>query len=377
MRGKILSIVLLIVLPMTLTGCWDYQDINKRDITLSIGLDKVDGNYEFSGEIARLMPSSGESKGAPGTDVIPYRSIGANIEDARKDYDTKTTLPDFSGATRVVALSERYARENIEPYINRVNNLSDFRKSLLFVINKGPTYELFKDKIKNDTSVSYGIENIIRYHTAQGACIYTTAQDIQAYIQFKQIGYFIPCVEREKDEIKYCGLAAFKESKLIEIIPSKDCSGFLALIGKKYISTITLPDPDKPENTASLKVILKARKISTSYVDNKIIIRADIKADCEFQYEYEAAPINKDKLIKLEEAVAKDLKDKITSAVEHSQKELKCDVCGFGRYFKADNYAAYKKINWKEEYPKAKFEANVIVRMKDSNLIEPDSEKSY
>lgn len=377
MIKKFSSLTLLILLPMILTGCWDYQDINKRYITLSIGLDKIDENFEFTGEIARLTPSSGESKGSQGTDVITYRSIGVNIEDARKDYDAKATLPDFSGAARVVVLSDRYARENIEPYINRVNGLSDFRKSLLFVISKGPTYELFKNKIKNDTSVSYGIENIIRYLTAQGACIYTTAQDIQAYIQFKQIGFFIPCVERDKDDIKYFGLAAFKESKLIDVIPAKDSSGFLILAAKKYISTISLPDPQNPDNTASLKVILKGRKIQTSYNENKIVIKVDIKVDCEFQYEYTAVPITSEKIKRLEEAVAKDTEEKIVSAIERSQKELKCDVCGFARYFKADNYAAYKKINWKEEYPKSRFEINVTANMKDSNLIEPDSEKSY
>lgn len=71
---KYREFIIMLIIPLILTGCWDYNDINKRSITLSVGVDNADNGkgVEFSGENASLSPGKGgkEGGGEQGTAAI-------------------------------------------------------------------------------------------------------------------------------------------------------------------------------------------------------------------------------------------------------------------------------------------------------------------
>ena len=77
----------LILLPMIfiLTGCWNYQDINERSISISVGLDLVDGKIEFDNEMIKLQKKITKETDKPeSTDVYWFPSYGDTYEEARK-----------------------------------------------------------------------------------------------------------------------------------------------------------------------------------------------------------------------------------------------------------------------------------------------------
>ena len=139
MYRKILYILLCIPIILT-TGCWDSEDINKKCIVISIGVDYVDDLIEFSGGIVKLTKSSKEAGGKSETSgAYNILSYGKTFEEARVNYNASNPYPTFLGATRVVVLGENVAKLGIEPYLNRIDSLYDYRKTLLPVISRGPT----------------------------------------------------------------------------------------------------------------------------------------------------------------------------------------------------------------------------------------------
>ncbi|MDF2881591.1 MAG: spore gernimation protein GerC [Clostridiaceae bacterium] len=369
-----------LILPLLLTGCWDYMDVNKRSINLSVGIDDVDGNVQYAVEMAKLL--SNTSSGGRGmtqiTDVYYLESLGENFEKSRAELDNKLPFQDFTGALRVMTFSKKYAEKiGIESYINRTYYIQTFRNSVLLTVSKESSKELFKGMVENDICTGYGIEDTIRYLDDNGLALYKTTQEVKSDIEFKSIGYLLPYVTRENNTIKYLGLAAMKDSKLAGIVKPEESNGFLFVLSKQPTTMSTIPNPSDEKVLVSTKTTLGKRKIRTSYENKKINIYIDLKLNSQLQYVYNIKPVSNDDIKKIEDIISSKIKEDIISAVSRSQNEFKCDVFGLGRYFKAENPMEYRNIKWKDEYPNAILHVNVKTTILNTNLLDLNAKKPH
>lgn len=376
MIKKHIKLCFVLILSLTLEGCWDYEDINRRSISLALGIDKKGGKGQANTEFAEFSSSIGKGKEGP---QVPgkyhNRSVGKDFEEVRAEYDAKIPFVDFSGANRVVVFSKEYAQDGIEQYINRIDFIQGLRKSLLVVVSRETTDTLFEANVVNDISAGYAIEDTIRSLSKQGMTIYKTAQDIQSDIQFEDIGLLLPYVGLEDNSIKLLGLAALKDAKLVGVVDEKESRGFLFLVEDKPVFRESIVNPENNSNKLSVEAVLKKRKIKTSYNDNRININIGLNFDAKMQYGYFVEPISSKAISEVENIVAEDLKKEVNSALEKSKGEFQSDVFGFARYFRADNPSIYKQLNWKEEYPNVNFNVEVKVKIINTNLFNTDMKK--
>jgi len=372
------KVAVLLLLPIFLTGCWDYKDVNKRDVIISIGVDDVNGEVEITGEAAKLLSnSSQQNKGiAQLTEVYKYKSTGKHFEEVRAKYDSNVPFPYFAGAIRAIVFSKKYAEGGIRAYINRLYHVAEFRNSVLVSISKESTNDLFSHKIENDICIGYAVEDTIKYLDDNGAALYKTVQEVKSDVQFKNIGYLLPYITSEENTIKYLGLAAMKDSKLVGIIKREESNGFLFVLSKRPVMVNSFPNPSDEKNLIAIKTTLGKRGIKTNYEDGKINIYIDLKLKSQLQYEYNIEPLSKEDIEKVENSISDQIKENIISATKRSQNEFKSDVFGFARYFKAENPKEYKQINWEEEYPKAVFHVNVDTTILNTNLFDPNAKKT-
>ena len=366
--------ICILLFPLLLTSCWDYRDIDKRSIDLSIGVDEVNGKLEFAGEMAKL-PAVGGGK-AEITEVYKYRSLGKKFEGSRSHLDARLTLPDFSGAVRALVFSKKYAEaQGIESYINRLYYIPDFRSSVLVAISNEPTNEFFNGKAINDIAIGYALENTIKTLSSSGLALYKTLQQVKADIEFKDIGYLVPYITKKGNTVTYLGLAAMKDSKLIGTVKREESSGFLFILSKNPKAIMTLPHPSDEKNLVSTIVLLKQRKIKTDYKNNKVNIYIDLKLTSQLQYLYEFKSTSEDDIKKLEKMISDEIQREVMFALVLSKNAFKYDIFGFGRYFKSDNPEDYKQISWEEKYPNINFKVNVKTIITNTNLLDLKSNK--
>ena len=370
------KILMLLVLSIFLTGCWDYADINEKSIVISLGVDKVDGKYEFSTEIAKLTPLVGEDKAQPAS-VYSDTSLGDTFEEARVDYDVKRPFPTFLGATRVVIFSKGYAKEGVEPYLNRINNIFDYRKTVLAVVSQDPPRDLLKIKVESDISVGFHIEDNINSLAHRGTALYPTIGDLLSDVALGEVGYLLPYVGIERNSIAYLGLAVMKDSKLIDIIDVNDTVGILYMLSDNPQFSEAIPSEKDPKNKLSLRTSIKKRKIKTDYVDGKAVINVSLDLKTQLQYQYYIEPISDAEIKKIEDIIAEKVKNDILAAIEKSQKKYKCDIFEFARYFRADNPKIYERIKWREEYPDAIVNVDVKAKIVNKNLTDPNVKREY
>ena len=366
---KYTKLLILFLIPLLLCSCWDYTDIDDKAVVLSVGIgyDSTTDNYIFSGEVANFSPSSrGQKDQEKSNNIYNFLSQGDTFEDAKLFSDSSVPLPIFLGSTSVVIFGKAFAEKSIEPYINRIDGILDYRKTLLAVVSKEPPEELLKLKTNKATSVGSLIQNNLQWLKASGKALYTTIGEMLSSISLGDVGYLLPYVGIQTNDIRYLGLAVMKDSKLIDIIDNKDTDGLLYLLADKPVLTEFMPSFKNSNNIFSFHSELKKRKIKAEYIDNIPVINVDLDIDAELHYQYYSEPISKKEIMQLEDSLSKKIKTDIQTIITKSQKEFQCDIFHFVKYFKADCPKAYKTIDWHVAYPTAK--VNIVVSTKIINF---------
>ena len=370
MIKKQYKIVSMVILSSLLVGCWDYEDINKRNISLSVGIDDKEGMIQLVTENAKLRSEvSGKSEQSQLSQDYQNMSEGKNFEEVRGEHDYTLPQSNFTGAMRAVVFSKSFAEKGIEGYINRINFLTELRKSLLVVICNEPVEDFLETEIKNDINISYAIEDTIKKLDKEGRSLFHTAQEVQAHIQDKDLGFVVPYLGIKENAVEYLGLAVMKDSKMIGLINKKEIDGFVFLLLKNPNMNETVYRDGDEKNQYSFQAKLKKRKIKTNYKDKKVNVDVDLQINFSIKYQYKIEPLNKNKIKEVESEVSQMIYKEVMYAVNKSQKEYKCDIFKFGKYFKANNPKEYRKINWNEEYPNANIKVNVNTHLTNVNLI--------
>jgi spore germination protein KC len=160
-RLKYFSFILILCfLSLLLSGCWDYKDIEKRSLVMTIALDKSGPDtVRFDDEVAEFIYTTSTQVHY---NLIHYHGEGTNFDRARVDIETSVRNELNNGSVRALVIGEKFARENgIQEYINRANKLYDIRKTINLVISKVPTKDLIENSVKENRSVGFFVEDNI------------------------------------------------------------------------------------------------------------------------------------------------------------------------------------------------------------------------
>lgn len=373
MLRKFNLFIILFILIFVSTGCWDSLDINKRSIISAVGIGKTGEDIKFYVEIAGLYKSESKEESQK-SDVFLVSSSGKTFNEASNYLHQQLSFPGFLGATRVVVFDKDYATEcGIEPYLNRINKVYDYRKTLLITLCDDSKKLLSIDP-KNQISAGFKIESIIRQLHNGGYIPYTTVSDLIANIAFGDIGFVAPylCVKENKTAILGMGIFNNK-SKLIDIISFKKSRSLLYLLSDKAeinMDIIHKEKKDNEENIMQFKVILKKCKVNTEYANEKVYINIHLKFEADLLYQYYNLQIHSEDYKLYEKKMEDKIKNDFTDLIEISQNKYKCDIFNFAKYFKAQNINQYRELDWSNEYPNSKINVQVDVKYLENNNID-------
>ncbi|MBZ9686751.1 Ger(x)C family spore germination protein [Clostridium estertheticum] len=368
---KKFSILLIILMTIiTLAGCWDFEDANKKSFILSVGVDKIDENVEITGEATAFVALRGggeaQAQRSPQS-FFQYSGIGNDIESARANIEQEVTQTFFLGETRVVVFGKSYAENGIASYLSRIDSTYDYRKNLIVVISREPAKKILSYPGNRKLGTGFYIEDNIKILTKNSAAIYTKIMDMISYKNIEGVGFFIPYIGIEKEGIRYLGLGVMKNFKLVDFIKVKDTTGILYLLNEKPILTESISLNDN-KNKSIFKVFAKKRNIKTDYKNDKVIINIDLNLDASLQYQYDMKPISDENKKELQNKISENVKKDILENIDRSQNDYACDTFGFMNYFRAQNPKIYKTINWKHKYTSAEVNVNINTKIINTNL---------
>ena len=377
---KLTRLLTLLLMPLLLCSCWDYHDIDKRSVVLSVGVDydRSTNNYIFSGEVANFSPIPIQQEGqsqrqGEGSNLFTFLSRGRTFEEAKLHSDSSVPNPMYLGAIATVILGTSFAEKSIEPYLRRIDSITDYRKPVLIVVSKESPEELARLNTNKAISVGSSVYNNLEWLEASGKAIRTSVGEMLSAIARGDVGYVLPYVGIQDNDIRYLGLAVMKNSRLVDVISIKDTNGLLYLLASKPVLVETMPGFHNPNNIFSIRSHLKKRKIKTEYIDNTPIINIKLDLNLELHYQYYLEPVDKKEIKQLEDSVSEKIQTDIETIITRSQKEFKSDIFNFSKYFKADFPKTYNAINWEEAYTTSKVNVKVSSTIINLDLDDPNA----
>lgn len=368
MIRKIISVLLIsTTIFLICCGCWDYSDINKETIVISIGLDIVDDEYELTGEYALLSTSgSSESGSSSGSSKIGQLfGRGRDFEDARVQLDVGISAPVFLGATSIIMFGPNYAASGIEPYINRIDNLPDYKKTALVFISRETPKDIFKTGTKKDNGVGLYLEKSISYLYNNKEALHQDVGKVLTDIRLK-LGFLLPYVGIVDGDVNLLGYAVMKDAKMIATIDHDNTDGFVYLLVKgakvhEVIDVVNYETGAIEKN--AFKNALKSKDISFEYAQDKLKIFVEMKIDSIYEYQHHSHYVDDTILNEYSQALSAQIAKKIKDIITKSQIEYQTDMLNIAKEFKAKYAKEYKNMDWLEVYKNAEVEVNVECRV--------------
>jgi len=117
---RIVSWMLIVVITMNLSGCWDSKDIQELQYITALGIDYKDDKYIIYGQVMSFSGGVAKQEGSPTTPtpVWVVKGSGKTVITAMNDVYRKANQPIYWGHVGVIIYSENVLK-------NGINNVND------------------------------------------------------------------------------------------------------------------------------------------------------------------------------------------------------------------------------------------------------------
>ncbi|GGF85175.1 hypothetical protein GCM10010912_33100 [Paenibacillus albidus] len=392
-RAKAAFSVLLVCLQLmfflSLTGCWDSVELNRRAIVSGVAIDRgpnEEQKYVISFQIIVADEISGEnSRGV--SPVTLYTGRGRTMFEALANASRQTARFLSLGHVRVLVISEAFAREGIKGIMDVLERESDMRLTTLFFISKGQpaidcmsTLTVFGKIPSNDlvekletTSKQFGysykmeVDDVIRGIQTIGGGPLINGVYVSGARSKADTKKNLETIEPQAI-IRIKGLAVFKDDKLKGWLEGEAAAG-AALIRNK-IKHLPVIIKMKDGSYVSCNVYQSQVHIKAELTDPehpvfsvRITQQAAIKESSN-DLELTDPQVLKDISVKIAEVTHQQLETAIVST-----QKLKSDVLGFGEVLERSHPRGWKKIRdrWSRIYATSRIEiaTEAVIRHTD------------
>ncbi|SET37028.1 Ger(x)C family spore germination protein [Paenibacillus sp. NFR01] len=368
--------VLIFLMPLLLSGCWDSVELNRRAIVSGVAFDlgKSDmEKYVVSFQVIVADEISGQ-KTRGTSPVALYTGKGRTIFEALSNASRQTARFLSLGHVRVLVVSEELARQGISDMLDTLERESDARLTSLMFISKGQpakdilsTMTVFSKIPANDlvekletTSKQYGynyrmeVDDIIRGVKLPGGGpiingVFTRGNRGKADNN-DNLKTIAPQVV-----LNVSDLAAFKGDKMVGWLSGSEAFGTVILHNKIRQFPLLILHPGQGFISFNIyKSQVGIRAIA------KVPERPVIKIKISLQAELKESPNNLDLtssvvLQKLARQIEEEARSQVLAGIQAARK-MNSDFLGFGLALERANPRGWKRVEgrWNEIFQHCK-----------------------
>lgn len=347
--NKFLIFVLIFILNISLTGCWDIIEINDRAIVMAIGIDKKDDKISATYAIPNLPVVTGQSSGDQKRFV--KTSEGLSLIDANNNFSNISSKKLSYDHAKVIVLGDELLsdKELMKGLIDYFARSPEFSLSLLIAATDKSGKELI-DAEPNSSEVT-GVYIAALYSDAvsreQGENRVDLIDLIVEVIETDGNGR-LPLVVSEGEEIKNAGLVILKDYTKHYTLNKEQLNPYFWLIGKgkEDIKVIEFEDNKVSYEINSIKRRVNFKKRDLGFdVDISIRMEGDIR-----QYDLlKDMDMDNNKIIlEIKDKLKEEFEKEINEFIRIVQEDIKIDILNLAKEFKVQERKFWEeyKDNW-------------------------------
>ena len=371
--------ILLLLLILLLTGCYNYRELNDLAIVSAIGIDYKDNNFEVSIQIVNPKKQQ-DSSSANEPDFIIYKSKAKTLQEAFRNVVDTSPNRIYGSHLEILIISEEIAKNHMDKLFDFFAREPEARSEFNILIAKNSTPN---DQISIITPlINLSATNIKTLIETNSQNLATTVkltfnetfnQYLNPYLEIilpslELIGEEEKGQEQENiaqtntnNKVKLSTIAIFKNNKLIGYLSEEESKGLNILLNKANISLISSKYHDN-------YIVSEIDNIKTKFdIDvYKKEVNITIKGHSIINEVNSNINIKDTKVIdNIDKNIENELKKIIENTIYTTQNTYNSDVIGIrDMFYKKDpNYLKKNYSNWDEIFKQIKFNINIDLKL--------------
>lgn len=372
-------IVLLIIIPFILMGCWDAVETENLGVVRLIGLGIGKNNdirviIQESPHDKQTSGSQGPGGGSKATFHL-YDESGPTVTEAIQRMSANEHHRLHFAHINVIILDEALvSSKGITPVIDFCERNPQLRTSTWMLIAPMGQFDkiistdvgigidsgtILEETINNKKNKSFlticNIKDFVELVNKFGAEAYTSGVSIGSKNSSNE-AFEGNKANTQKFNIR--DTAVFKGDKMVGWLTNEEYKGLAWVIGNVKGGIVSIPFED---SELSLRIAKMKSNIQPIIIDGKMQVNINIEIlsdiiESQIKYSF----MDEDTIKKVEHIQNEKVKKQIAAALEKS-RSLGSDVLGFGSYFnmKYPNYLKDVQNNWYSYYSDVKVNINV------------------
>jgi spore germination protein KC len=407
------AILILAVLTISLSGCYDQREIDDLAYPLAIGLDVGEADIlrmtlQLAAPLAIGGGGGGESGGGGGggeaetTSIITVDtpSIYSGLDMINNIISKEINL----SHAKVIIISKKLAQEGVAKYIQAIVRGREFRADTFVLVSNEPPDEYLKNVkpvlesnpakyydllLGKDYASFFPDVRISDFHfsdvsdSIEPVAILTGANKKEDVGQLgekaniaaneRHEGIYeagnIPVISELKNVVM--GIAVFKNGMMAGTLNGAEAACYQMITGNYKHSFWSFPDAYDESKLVVMDIIQRKKPSITAQIkDDKAVVKIVLDLEGDFTsiqsniaYEDYPQPMEK----KASEIIERE----VASMLKKTTEEYDSDICGIGRYVKGKflTLDKWKNFNWDEKYSSTEFSINVKLKVRRTGLI--------
>lgn len=402
---KIISIIIVLTLiPFTLTGCQDAEGIENLAYVTAIGFDIGEDNLiKVSFQFAKLTSSEQSGSSQPQNSeivTIDCSSFDSGLNIVNSYISKKVNL----SHCKVIVFSEDIAVTGILEHVNVLAADREIRPDCNVLVSKCKAKDFLENSVPTLTNLTPRYYEILlnsKEYTGFSENVplweffinlrNTTEESVAILCGLNVSSIGISNTNLMDKDVNYkagetpltgktisqnMGLAVFSHDKLVGELNAIECISYLILTSNLDSCNISVPNPFENNSTINVKLELKKKtKNNVELVNGSPFIGSNIYLNGSIT----SISLNTDDsktetLSTIEEYIESYVSYNIKSLLYKTAKDFKADIIGFGKNIVYDylTIEEWKALNWSNLYKDSFFNVNVEVTINPSSLFIKD-----
>ncbi len=369
---KIVKLILLLLVSLLLTSCWDQKDLDKLLIVYGVGIDtSLEADSDSSYLITIGFPTISEEATK---EKMEYSTPSRSLADSYDKLQKKAYREISYDNTRVIVFGEDVARLGIIHHVDAMLREPLFPGTARFAVVEGRAVDLFHLEPPVSLFVSTFLYESIEQSSQATSTPFVTLRNFHNEYHTKGIEPIIPYITySEVPGVIYVGCTAlFKGDKLLEVIHGNHSQALMVLRGEVYSGFYTARyalNDEALDDYLTIKLLGSKQKIEVKVIDDQITIFHRISINSALSEFTAYEPIfDTDKIEEFEKIAADSIKGDIVSTLNILQRTLKNDNVGYGKYVKAQLPHYFQPDNWNEQFAHANIILDVDVSIRSVGI---------
>lgn len=357
------KIIICFIILFTLTGCYNYRELNDLAIVSGISIAKVKEGYELTVEVVNTKKET-DTSSARETDFVIYKNTSDSLQEGFRRLINEAPKKMYGAQIELLILDESLAKEDLKNIVDFLARDPEIRSEFYVIVGKNDDILEITTPLENINSKNI-IQSLETNNTYLGSVNLVTFHDlIDNYLNDK-VDLALPVIEmignvsdgEENENLDNTTTEAFNLLSNIAVFKDNELAGYLTEEESKVFNLVsnnirtTLVKTDFEDNQYVITEMVGIEcKVEVNSKKNSVSINVDGKAAIS-EANYAGDLESDEEIKKIENKLNKYTEDIVKKLIKKTIDKYDSDIYGFEDMFYKKDAKYYKehiKDNWED-----------------------------